>query len=94
LTSPEIENRPIEAGLPDGFFQTKNPNFDTFCRLWNGKLGIFYGNFWYFQVHLVYFTSIWYILRYFGIYFPTLVHKIKKDLATQHDWRQKGNTEK
>jgi hypothetical protein len=43
---------------------------------------------------LVYFTSIWYILRYFGIYFPTLVHKIKKDLATQHDWRQKGNTEK
>jgi hypothetical protein len=37
--------------------------------------GIFYG-------HLEYFTAIWYILRPFGIFFPVLLHCVKKNLAT------------
>jgi hypothetical protein len=53
-------------------FPTKNPNLGKFRRVlqcW------FYG-------HLVYFTTIWYILWPFGTLFPLLVCCTKKNLAT------------
>jgi hypothetical protein len=49
-------------------FQTKNPNFGKFWRVWLCKiLGIFYD-------HLVYFMAIWNILWPFGIFCGNLVY--------------------
>jgi hypothetical protein len=52
--------------LPDGLFQTKNPNLGKFWRVAMG-LGIFYD-------HLAYFTAIGNILWPFGILCGHLVY--------------------
>jgi hypothetical protein len=49
------------AGLPDGFFQTKNPNLGKFCRVLQWKM-------------LVYFIAVSSILRPFGIFCGHLVY--------------------
>jgi hypothetical protein len=63
-------------------FQTKNPNLGKFFSALEWKifiivwpLGIFYG-------HLGYFMTIWYILCSCGTFFPVLVSRTKKNLAT------------
>jgi hypothetical protein len=52
-----------DAGLPDGIFQTKNPNFGKFWRAFKWKMlkylmaiGIHYGHFGIFYGYLV---SLW-----------------------------------
>jgi hypothetical protein len=49
------------AGLPDGFFQTKNPNFGK--KFWASDWKIF-----------INFTAIWDILWIFGIFYDHSVH--------------------
>jgi hypothetical protein len=66
-------------GLPDGLFSNQKPKFGQILEgLTMEDISELYG-------HLVYFTDIWYILRLlwsFGIFFPVLVCRIKKNLAT------------
>jgi hypothetical protein len=75
----------MTAGLPDGFFQTKNPNLGKFLRPSNKKTVIYFMAiwnisqiFWIFYDHLVHFVLIWYIFSGFGIL-------CQKNLATLHD---------
>jgi hypothetical protein len=62
------------SGLPDVFFQTKNPNFGKFWRALDCKMFIYFmtirnilWRFWIFYDHLLHFVFIWYILYGFGI---------------------------
>jgi hypothetical protein len=62
------------AGLPDGLFQTKNPNLGKFWRVLLWKILAYFMTIWsklrtleIFYVHLVYFVVIWYIFPRFGI---------------------------
>jgi hypothetical protein len=55
------EDVPCMTGLPDGFFQTKNPNLDKFRGAVDCKM-------------LIYFVAIWNILRTFGTFCVDLVH--------------------
>jgi hypothetical protein len=50
-----------DAGLPDGLFQTKNPNLGKFWRALDWKM-------------LIYFMPIWNILQTFGIFYNHLLH--------------------
>jgi hypothetical protein len=47
------------SGLPDGIFSNQNPNFDIFLE---GLAMKSFGTSGIFNVHLVHFMSIWYIL--------------------------------
>jgi hypothetical protein len=65
---------PNHPGLPDGFFQTKNPNLGNFLRALDWKMLIYFMVMWnilqtfgLFYDHLVHFVFIWYILSGFGI---------------------------
>jgi hypothetical protein len=49
------------AGLPEGIFQTKNPNLGKFWWVWQWKM-------------LVYFTDIWSIFRPLGVFYGHLVY--------------------
>jgi hypothetical protein len=74
--------------LPDGMFQTKNPNLGKFWKALQWKmLVIFHGLFIYFTDkwfilwsfgtfcgHLVHIVVIWYILWQFGTFCGHLVH--------------------
>jgi hypothetical protein len=62
------------SGLPDVFFQTKNPNLGNFWRALDWKTLISFMATWnilsYFGTfydHLVHFVLIWYIFSGFGI---------------------------
>jgi hypothetical protein len=70
----------LKPGLPDGIFQTKNPNLGKFGRVLHTMkdVGKFDGK-------LVCFTAMSYILWPFGTFwyiFPVLVCRTKKNLAT------------
>jgi hypothetical protein len=70
------------------YYQTKNPNFVKFWKVWQWKMLVFfYGQFVYFTAkwyilwpfgtfcgHLVHFEVIWYILWSFGTFCGHLVH--------------------
>jgi uncharacterized membrane protein HdeD (DUF308 family) len=55
-------------GLPDGYFQTKNPNLDQFWRILQWKIYghlvyVFYGHFLYvIYGHLAYLFPFWYVV--------------------------------
>jgi hypothetical protein len=79
---PSLERKTLLQGCQMVCFQTKNPNFGKFCRVLQWKI-------------LVYFMTIWSILRPFGIFyghlvyfaviwyiFPVFVFCTKKNLAT------------
>jgi hypothetical protein len=71
------------TGLPDGFFQTKNPNLGKCLRALDWKmlifilwpLGTFYGHLWYFM-------TIWYNVCSFGPFFYVFGMIHQKNLAT------------
>jgi hypothetical protein len=72
----------LRPGLPDCIFSDQTPKFwFIFVGLEMENLVIFYGHFGTFKT-IRFFISIYYILRQFGIYFPTLVCCKKKNLAT------------
>jgi hypothetical protein len=97
MLSIRLENFPLspfnliilKAGLPDGFCQTKNPNFRKFWRAldWTmliyfvairtilQTIGIFLQAFMIFYDHLVHFVFVWYI-------YPVWVIFSNKNLAT------------
>jgi hypothetical protein len=54
--------------LPDGIFQTKNPNWGKFGRVLQSKMLIYFMAIW-----STYFTAIWYILWLFGIFYGYIV---------------------
>jgi hypothetical protein len=66
-------------------FQTKNPNLDNFEGPYIGKCLYILWPFEIFYIHLGYFMTIWYILCSFGTFFPVLVSRTKKNLATLLD---------
>jgi hypothetical protein len=60
--------------LPDGFFQTKNPNMGKFWRALDWKIIVYFMAIWnilcpigIFCIHMVHFVFIWYIFSGFGI---------------------------
>jgi hypothetical protein len=64
----------VWPGLPDGYFQTKNPNLGIFWRALDWKMFLYFmavsnilRTFEIFYDHLVHFVSIWYIFSVFGI---------------------------
>jgi hypothetical protein len=59
------------TGLPDGIFSKQHPNLGIYQMDLQWRM-------W------TYFLAIWYILWFFGIYFPVLVRCVKKNLATLH----------
>jgi hypothetical protein len=63
--------------LPDGFFQTKNPNLGKFWRVLQWKILVYFMIIWsisrpfeIFCGHLVYFVVIWYIFPHFWYFVP------------------------
>jgi hypothetical protein len=61
-------------------FQTKNPNLGTFWRVLQWKILAYFMIIW--SILRQYFRAIWYILWFFGIFFPILVFCTKENLAT------------
>jgi hypothetical protein len=60
-------NHWLEAWLPDGFFQTKNPTLGKYRRALARKMfDIFYGHF----TDIGIFFAFWYILCSHGTFFP------------------------
>jgi hypothetical protein len=69
IWSVEIKSVPIvlnagasSAGLPDAYFENKNPNLGKFWRVLQWKMLVNFMAIWstYFMGHLVYFVAIWY----------------------------------
>jgi hypothetical protein len=72
----------FEPGLPDGFFQTKNPNLGKFWWVLQWKILAYFMTIWSILRLLKIFMVIWYILWSFGIFTPVSVFWSKKNLAT------------
>jgi hypothetical protein len=71
----------LKAVLPDGIFQTKNPDLGKFWKVLEWKVLVFYG-------YLAYFTAKWYMLWPCGkicgylVFYSVLVCCTEKNLAT------------
>jgi hypothetical protein len=59
-----------KAGLPDGIFQTKNPNLGKFWRVLQWKALVYFLAIWSTLRSVGIFVAIWYILWSFGTFFP------------------------
>jgi Zn-dependent protease with chaperone function len=54
----------FQVGLPDGIFNTKNPDLGTLWRVLQLKMLIYF-----MAISSMYFTAKWYILWLFGVFF-------------------------
>jgi hypothetical protein len=57
----------MDTGLPDGLFQTKNPNLGKFWRALEWKMLVYFMVIWYILWPFGNIVVIWYIFHRFGI---------------------------